>query len=385
MIFLEPEQRIAEQKVPNLVAAVVEDQRSPVLVLALSRIVVLVERRPVELRQPVSVFWKVSRHPIEDDADLVTMAFVNEGFEVFRRTETRGRRKKPDHLIAPGSGKRMFHHRQQLDVREAHLFDVRHELLRQLSVCEEPVVPLRNPPPRTQMDLVDRHRPVHPVMTPGPRLHPLVVPPLVLVEVPDDRSRRGRHLEEETERIRLLRHHAPVAGTNLELVALAVRKVGNEQLPYAVWEEQSHRMHAPIPPVEVSQHADPLRIRCPHGKVHAGRGPDGHPMSAQLVVRARVRPFTEQMEIEVRQNPPVSVRIVGLGHVAVVIGRAKPVRGLEQRLFVHELEQPCRRDSGPCRPPAIPRGAPPGARQAETSARPWTVDRLSSVDVVRER
>ena len=69
VILLEPEQRVRQQEVPDLVAAVVEDERAPVLVLALPRIGVLVERGAVEARQTVLVLGKVSRHPVEDDAE----------------------------------------------------------------------------------------------------------------------------------------------------------------------------------------------------------------------------------------------------------------------------------------------------------------------------
>ena len=55
VILLEPEQRVRQQEVADLVAAVVEDQRAPVLVLALPRIGVLVERGAVEARQAVRV------------------------------------------------------------------------------------------------------------------------------------------------------------------------------------------------------------------------------------------------------------------------------------------------------------------------------------------
>ena len=48
-----------EQEVPDLVAAVVEDERAPVLVLALPRILVLEERRAVEPREAVRVLREV--------------------------------------------------------------------------------------------------------------------------------------------------------------------------------------------------------------------------------------------------------------------------------------------------------------------------------------
>src|SRR5206468_12010341 len=102
MTLLEPEQRVAEQKCPDLVAAVVEDQRAPVLVFALPRIRVLVQRRAVELREAMSILGKVPRHPVEDHAQAVDVALVDEVAEVVRRAEAARRREGADDLIAPG-------------------------------------------------------------------------------------------------------------------------------------------------------------------------------------------------------------------------------------------------------------------------------------------
>ena len=56
----------------------------------------------------------------------------------------------------------MLHHRQQLDVREAHLLHVRHEAVRQLAVGQEAVAFFRHARPRSEMHFVDRHRPIEP-------------------------------------------------------------------------------------------------------------------------------------------------------------------------------------------------------------------------------
>ena len=162
VIFLEPEQRVRQQEVSHLVAAVVEDQRAPVLVLALPRVRVLVQRRAVEPREAVLVFRKVPGHPVEDDAEPRLVTRVDEILEVFRRAEAAGRREESQHLIAPGAGKRMLHHRQQLDVREAGLLDVGHQPVRHLAIREEAIALLGHARPRAEMHLVDRHRPVDP-------------------------------------------------------------------------------------------------------------------------------------------------------------------------------------------------------------------------------
>jgi hypothetical protein len=66
--LLEPEKRVAEEKRPHLVAAVIEDQRAPVLMFALARIRMLVERGAVELREAVAIFGEVTRDPVENHA-----------------------------------------------------------------------------------------------------------------------------------------------------------------------------------------------------------------------------------------------------------------------------------------------------------------------------
>ena len=83
---LEPVERVRDEKVADLVAPVIEDQRAPVRLLALARILVLVERRAVEAREPVRVLRKMSGHPVEQHADAVEMALVHEVAEVVRRS-----------------------------------------------------------------------------------------------------------------------------------------------------------------------------------------------------------------------------------------------------------------------------------------------------------
>ena len=55
MIAVEPEERVGDEEVPHLVAAVAVDEAAPVGVGALSRVVVLVEGGAVETGQIVVV------------------------------------------------------------------------------------------------------------------------------------------------------------------------------------------------------------------------------------------------------------------------------------------------------------------------------------------
>ena len=156
-ILLQPEQRVRNQERAHFVAAVVEDQRAPVAMLALARVGVLVERRAVEVGQPVRVLREVRRHPIDDHADARLVAAVDEVHEIVGRAEARGGREVADHLVAPRSGERMLHDGQQFDVRVAHLLHVLHQLDGQLAIGQRSV-PCGPRSQRFQVHFVDRHR-----------------------------------------------------------------------------------------------------------------------------------------------------------------------------------------------------------------------------------
>ena len=162
VVLVQPEQRVRQEEVADFVAPVVEDQRAPVAMLPLPWIGVLEERGAVEGRETVRVLWKMSGDPVEDDADARRMARVDERLELGRRAEAARRREEPDDLVAPRSGKGMLHHRQQLDVRVAHLLHVRDEPVRKLAVRQVAAALLGHAPPRSQMHLVHRHRPLEP-------------------------------------------------------------------------------------------------------------------------------------------------------------------------------------------------------------------------------
>ena len=118
VVALEPEQGVAEEEVADLGAAVVEDLRAPVAMLAQAGVFVLVEVRAVEVAEPVDVAGKVGGDPVEDHADAVPVQRVDEVGEVVGRAEPRRGREVADRLIAPLAVERMLADRHQLDVGE---------------------------------------------------------------------------------------------------------------------------------------------------------------------------------------------------------------------------------------------------------------------------
>ena len=319
--------------------------------LALPRVRMLEQRRAVELREAVRVLRKVPGHPVQDDAQPRLVTRIDEILEVFRRAEAAGGREESQHLIAPGARKRMLHHRQQLDVREAVFLHVGHQAVRHFLIREKAIVVLGHARPRPEMHLVNRHRTVDPRVPPGPGRHPSLVAPHVAGEVPDDRRRLRRHLERHAERIALLQDRAR-ARANLELVLLAVGKIGDEDFPDAGRHEQPHGVHASVPAVEVADQADAIGIGRPHREVHADGRADSETVGAELLEDPKVPALAEQVEIEIAEHTSVPVRIVNLDHViagkretkAVIegarIGGHARRRGLDHRL--EETGRPAR-------------------------------------------
>ena len=125
-----PEQRVTEEKRSYFVASVIEDQRAPILLLALAWVGMLVQCGAVELGERVAIFREMPWHPVEDDPEAVAMALIDEVPEIVWGAKATRRREEPDHLIPPRPGERVLHDRHQLDVRVTHLAHVRHERLR---------------------------------------------------------------------------------------------------------------------------------------------------------------------------------------------------------------------------------------------------------------
>jgi hypothetical protein len=111
VVLLQPEERVADQKVAHLAAAVVEGEGVPVRVQALPGIGVLVEVGAVEERQAVAVAREVGRHPVEDYADPALVEGVHQIHEVVRLAEAAGRGEVAHRLVTPRAVERVLRHR----------------------------------------------------------------------------------------------------------------------------------------------------------------------------------------------------------------------------------------------------------------------------------
>ena len=155
VIFVDPEQRVRNQKILHFVAAVVEDERAPVRMRAFARIGVLVKMRAIEERQAVRVAREMRGRPIENHSDAFLMAAVDEVHKIFGRAKSAGHGEISDGLIAPRFVEWMLHYGHHLDVRVAHSLDVRNQLIGELAVGEPAVSFIASSPPRTEMHFVN--------------------------------------------------------------------------------------------------------------------------------------------------------------------------------------------------------------------------------------
>ena len=273
MELLDPVQGVGDQERLHLVAPVVEDVGAPLLVLALARVGMLVERRAVEAAQRPVVLGEVAGHPVQDHPDPGLVQPVDQVAQLVGATQARHRGEVVGDLVAPRGLERVFGDRHELDMREAHPGHVLHELLSQVQVGASLA-------PRAQMHLVDRGRGLVRHMRGAPG-HPLVIAPDVPALVHDRGVRRGP-FSEPGHRVDLLVPH--IVGTqDVVLVQGALPDPFDEQRPHPGPRDQGHGV--PGPPVEVSVHPDRSRVRRPH------REP-GAPYLAPLVVghRDHMRP-----------------------------------------------------------------------------------------------
>ena len=91
MELAQPKEGTGNEEGLDFRPAVVEVHRIPFLVFRQDRISRFVARFAVEVAQAVGVAAKVARHPVEDDADAVSVAVVDEIHKIFRRAIAAGR------------------------------------------------------------------------------------------------------------------------------------------------------------------------------------------------------------------------------------------------------------------------------------------------------
>ena len=134
---LDPVKGVGHKEVLDFRTAVIVDLGTPVRMLALTRVLVLIELGAVEAGKTCGVFREVCRYPVKDNADALLVEVVDHVLEVIRRAVAGCRCIIAGHLISPGSVKRMLCDTHQLDVGVAHILAVIGSFLRELAIVVE--------------------------------------------------------------------------------------------------------------------------------------------------------------------------------------------------------------------------------------------------------
>ena len=136
--LLEPEHQVGDEEITNLVAAVVEDQRSPFLVFPDPGITVFIDVCAIKESQAVGILRKMAGDPVDDHADAFSVAAVYKCPEFIGRSVAAGGGVPTRYLIAPGSIEGVLRDRHHLDVGEAPLLHVGNQAIRQFGIGEQP-------------------------------------------------------------------------------------------------------------------------------------------------------------------------------------------------------------------------------------------------------
>ncbi len=138
------------------------------------------------------------------------------------------------------------------------------------------------------MHLIDIHRLVLSIAL-HPGRHPLLIRPLILVQIPHHRSVIGAELAVIPVRIRF-QHRFALHGLYLVLIDRPLLKAGNKQLENPGAAQLPHLVAPPVPKVKIPHYADPHSAGSPYGEIHALCLPHLHQMGAQLIVQVIVNP-----------------------------------------------------------------------------------------------
>ncbi len=190
----------------------------------------------------------------------------------------------------------MLGDRHQLHVREANFVQIVPQRMREIAVVEKAAVLAA---PRTQVQLVDRHRRIQAIV-PGTRGHPFGILPLVL-QSPYARRGGRRQLAEHTVRISLLDDVSAEPRGDAILVPLASLRGRHPTLPDAgSVGPRYQRVFSRLPTVPVTDHRHRGGVGGPNGEVRA-RSRLQH-LASKLRVQLRVRTLAEQVDVLIGQH-----------------------------------------------------------------------------------
>ena len=288
MEFFDPEHGVADKERLDLRLRIIEDECAPFLMLADTRILVLVTGRTVEAHQTFLILREMRRYPVENDRDSVLMEMIHEEFKICRCAEPAGHRIVAYDLISPGIIQRMLEDRHELYMRVPHLLTILRQILRNLTVVHE--ISVFMPLPGSQMHFVDRDR------TRCTRMDTLacesLIVPGVIIRIIKDRCIGRSRLTVTRIRIDLI-YFRSVRSVDMVLIPVPLLRPDDIGFPDTRIPDLIHVICFRIPVVKISDYTDCLRMGRPHPEqeallpviAHERTGPE---VVITLIILARI-------------------------------------------------------------------------------------------------
>ena len=280
MVFPQPVHRTGDEEALHFRLAVVKDQGAPLLVFALSGVLILVARCAVEEGKSCGVSGEVGRDPVHDYADSRLVAAVHKAHKVLGFAIAGGGGKVPRHLIAPGTVIGVLGQGHKFDVGETHVLDVGDQLVAQLVIREYAAVSIFTP--GTCVHLID----VHGLLVVGVFLlmgKPLLVMPFIALNLIPAGGSAGTGFRMPRKGVGFVGILA-MDGFNIELVHFEglKDKVG-EALPHSVV-DLFQGVFGLVPVAEIAHQRDLSGVGRPHPGYHALFALMGGLVQAQVLI-----------------------------------------------------------------------------------------------------
>src|SRR5215813_8575983 len=190
---------------------------------------------------------------------------------------------------------------------ESHFGSIGYKLLGEFAICQISPVLDQVAAPRAEMDFVNRNGRLAIVALPTLR-HPSSVLPQMSRRLDNDRRGLWRPLRALGLRIRLERQQLTIGAEDLIFVEMTGAQTGYEQFPEPA--DIAHRHPPAVPAVEITDNADPTRIRCPYGKRDALHTPMDERMCSELAVAREMITLGEQVNVDLPENLRKRIEVI---------------------------------------------------------------------------
>ena len=158
MIMFNPEQCIRQKEVRNFRFFIIENLRSPIRMLALSRIWIFECRCSVKICQTMCIFREMRRYPVKNNTDIILMKVIHHICKIFRCSIACSWCIISGYLISPGTVKWMLCDSHQLNMSISHLFYILCNCFCKLTICIKSFIfSSRMSHPGTHMYFINRH------------------------------------------------------------------------------------------------------------------------------------------------------------------------------------------------------------------------------------